>query len=256
MDGLAERLAPMAIEPAVILDIGSATGRGGRWMSKRYRRARVISLDISRRMLLGARKGRGWFSRQRDVQADAHALPLIDGSVDLAMANLALPWFTRPETCLTEIGRVLRAEGLFLFSTLGPDTLVEIRDAWREADDGVHVHPFADMHDIGDALIRAGLSDPVLDVERVTVTYEKPSALFDDLRQAGGTNLLAGRASGLTGKNRFARFVSALERRSKDGKTAATVELVFGHAWARGTRQTPQEFHVDAASIGRLPRKS
>lgn len=256
MEGLLERLAPMSLKPEVIVDVGSATGRGSRELARRWRRARVLSIDLSHQMLMSGRTGRGWLSRQRDVQADAHDLPLKTGCADLLVANLSLPWFDQPERCLQQFGRVVRKEGLLLFATLGPDTLREIRDAWQQIDTGAHVHPFADMHDIGDALIRAGLTDPVLDVERVSVTYDDPQALFADLRRSGGTNLLPNRLPGLTGKDRFERFVTALKSQSQDGRIAVTTELVFGHAWARGGRQTPQEFHVEASSIGRLARKT
>ena len=258
MQGLLDRAAPISIEPRIIADVGSATGQGSRELARHWRRARVLSIDLSRRMLCAGRQGRGWFSRQRDVQADAHAMPFKDGSIDLLVANLSLPWFSRPETCLAEIGRVLRREGLFVFTTLGPDTLVEVRDAWREAEDqtdaGPHVHPFADMHDIGDALIRSGMTDPVLDVERIAITYEGPDALFRDLRQAGSTNLLAARRPGLTGKKRFERFTGALRNKASGRQLSITVELIFGHAWSAGTRRTPREFHVDASRIGRRKR--
>jgi malonyl-CoA O-methyltransferase len=253
-DGLLERLAPMQLQPACIVDLGSAAGAGSLALSRAWRRALVVSTDLSRAMLRTGLLKRRWRSRIRGVQADAHALPFREGSVDMVVANLSIPWFSRPEACLAEIARVLRREGLFAFATLGPDTLIEVRDAWLEADGentGQHVHPFADMHDIGDALLRAGLTDPVLDVERLTITYEEPAALWRDLRVVGARNALGGRPAAMTGRQRFRRFEEALLARAPGGRFGVSVELVFGHAWGAGRRQTPQEFHVNPARIAR-----
>lgn len=258
-EGLIDRLAPMQLEPATILDLGAATGTGSRALAKTWRRARVISLDISRGMLAAGRRGRSWFSRIRDVQADAGSLPFNDGSLDMVFANLSLPWLAHPEQAFADIARVLKKEGLFVFATLGPDTLVEVREAWRSAEGGAaapHVHPFADMHDIGDALVRAGLRDPVLDVERITVTYSDPRSLYRDLHRSGARNALAGRRAGLTGRGRFRHFEDRLCATANGGDIGITVELVFGHAWGSGRRQSAQEFHVDPGTIGRMRRNS
>ena len=86
-------------------------------------------------------------------------------------SNLMLQWCNDPDRCLRECRRVLRPGGLLSFATFGPDTLVELRRAWAAVDGHVHVNRFIDMHDLGDALVRAGLAEPVMDVERYTLTY-------------------------------------------------------------------------------------
>ena len=251
MDGLLE---PIHAKPKLILDLGSATGAGTRQLAALFRSARVVGVDIAHSMLRAGRGKRWRFSRIREVQGSAVKLPFRDGAFDMVVANLSPPWFTDPEASFTEIARVLRKEGLFAFSSLGPDSLIEIRNAWQDLDDRPHVHPFVDMHVIGDALVSAGLRDPVLDVERLSVTYGQPTDLFRELTNCGARNLHAGRQRGLSGRRRFEAFERNLRANSGDGPIALTVEFVFGHAWGGGPRQRPQEFRLDPRDIGRLRR--
>lgn len=169
------------------------------------------------------------------IAADAERLPLAAGSVDLILANQLLPW-CRPERVFAEACRVLGPDGLLLFSTLGPDSLAELRRAWAAADDQIHVHGFFDMHDLGDQLIAAGLEDPVVDVDRITVTYPSVEALVADFRACGAVNIAAGRRKTLTGADRWRRFEAALDAGRDSGRLAVGVELILGQAW-RGARQ-------------------
>ncbi len=206
-------------------------------------------LDASGGMLRQARRNRGWFSKDVAVQGDAMSLPLRTASVDLVFSNLLLPWIDDLQAAFAEVARVLRKGGLFLFSTLGPDSLSEIREAWASVDDGPHVIPFADMHDIGDGLIRAGFADPVLDTDRLHVSYRDTSSLFKDLTGIGARNCLAGRLTTLTGKGRFRRLESGLQRRFSDGVLDLHLELVYGHAWGAGPPQPAGEYHINPDGI-------
>ena len=152
-DGLLTRLAPMLIDAKTIVDLGCATGAGGRALSKQFRRAHIISIDLSQQMLRQAQHKRSLLGRRSVVQANAAALPLAAHSVDLVFANLLLPWISDLTTLFAELGRVLRKDGLFIFSALGPDSLRELRQAWRGVSDDAHVNHFPDMHDIGDAAV-------------------------------------------------------------------------------------------------------
>lgn len=250
-DGLVERLQPVRIKPQRILDVGAATGRGSRQLAKLYRGSRVISLDVSARMLQLARKRKSFLSRQTELQADFMQLPLRTGSVDLVFANLVLPWVADLPTCLLEVGRVLRPGGVFAFTALGPDSLGDIRSAWAAIDDLGHVNHFPDMHDIGDALVRAGLADPVLDVDPLIVTYPNLAALYRDLTNTGARNSLSGRRKTLTGSSRFRAMEATLQRGFRDGQLPVKLELVYGHAWGSGPRPTPGEYRVDPGSIAR-----
>ena len=249
-DGLLDRMAPLTIEPRVILDVGCATGAGSRLLAKRFRKSSVISVDLSLGMLRKARAGRSRFSRVRELQAEANRLPVPDQSIDIVFANLLLPWIDDFGTCFTEIARVLSEDGVFVFSSLGPDSFSALREAWAATDGGHHVRSFPDMHDIGDALVQNGLIEPVLDVDRLTITYDDSSALMKDLAMSGSGNCLSGRRSTVTGRRRF----EAMLNRLGDGRVALELEIVFGHAWGRGARPPAGEFHIEPGAIGRFGR--
>jgi malonyl-CoA O-methyltransferase len=253
-DGLLERILPMRIEVKRALDAGSAGGSASRELRRRYKGSHIVSLDIAPGMLHAARKARSRFARISELQADATLLPFRDGSLDLVFANLLLPWIDDLPVFLAGVARVLRKDGLFVFSTLGPRSLRELREAWQTVDDAEHVNAFPDMHDIGDAVMQAGMREPVLDVEYLTVSYSSVQALFADLTAVGGRNCLRGRAAGLTGRSRFAAFRRQLETQSEDGRLSLPLELVFGHAWGGGAPAAASEIRFDPAAIGRRRR--
>jgi malonyl-CoA O-methyltransferase len=250
-NGLITRLQPMQIRPGTIIDLGAATGAGSRLLRKQFRRARIIAIDLSGEMLGQARRKRSWFSKISMVQADARAMPVVEHGVDLVFANLLLPWIDNIAGLFHEIGRVLRKDGLFLFSTLGPDSLFDLRQAWQSVDNHAHVNRFPDMHDIGDALVGAGFLDPVLDADRLTITYSGVEGLFRDLTAAGARNSLAQRNPALVSRSRFRTVQAALEERMNNSLLAVELEFVYGHCWSAGSRETGAEFHIDARAIGR-----
>jgi malonyl-CoA O-methyltransferase len=228
---LLERLNLMAISPRVVLDAGAGTGHASRALQGRYSGALVIALDASAQMLRVAGRQRTWLRRFSRVCADAQGLPLADERVDLIVSNLMLHWCD-PDVALSEFRRVLKPQGLLCFSTFGPDTLRELRSAWAQVDAGPHVHAFLDMHDIGDAMVRAGFSSPVLDVERFTLSYGNLSKLTSDLRATGGRNAASKRHKGLSSPRKFAAMQAAYEKFRDEGRLPATYEVVFAHAWA------------------------
>jgi len=246
-EGLLERLRPMTIDAATIMDLGSATGAAIPLLQKRFRGARVIAVDVSAAMLRIVRRQRTLLSRRYAVQADARLLPFADASIDVIFSNLMLPWIDNLDAVFAEVARVLRKDGLFMFSSLGPDSLLELREAWQAVDEGSHVNRFPDMHDVGDALVRAGLRDPVLDVDPLSVSYRDPGALFRDLTAAGARNCHSGRQRGLMGRSRFRRFIDTLFVPA--GNPSLTLELVYGHCWGSGVRRSGGEITVDAGKI-------
>ena len=248
-DGLVGRLEPLLLQPETILDLGSATGATGRLLRRRFKRAHIVSLDLSRAMLGAARKSKRWFSRSTFVQADAEQLPFADESFDMVVSNQLLPWAPDPQVVFEQVSRVLKKDGVFAFATLGPDSLRELAQAWAAVDDRAHVNPFPDMHDIGDGLVRAGLRDPVLDVDRLQVSYESPDRLFADLTRAGARNALAGRGRGLLGRRRFRKMTDALASGRADGRIVLDLELVYGHCWGGGPRNDPMNYKIDADRI-------
>ena len=248
-DGLLSRIEPMSVDARVVVDLGAATGSAIGSLKKRFRAARIIAVDLSAQMLQKARGKRSWFSRFSVVQADARSLPFADDSVDVVFSNLLLPWIDEPAAAFGEVARVLRPDGLFAFSTLGPDSLLALRLAWQASDDGVHVNRFLDMHDIGDALVRSGLRDPVLDVDRLSVTYERASALFRDLTATGARNSLSRRRRSLTGRRRFDAMSSALFSSNGEAPLSLEFELVYGHCWGGKTLRRDSGVGIDASHI-------
>ena len=248
-DGLLARLEPLLLEASAILDLGAATGATGRQLRKRFRRAHIVALDVSHAMLAAGSRRKSWFARSSFVQADATHLPFADAAFDLVIANQLMPWTPEPQPLFEEVARVLRKGGVFAFATLGPDSLRELASAWASVDSGAHVNRFADMHDIGDGLVRAGLIDPVLDVDRLGISYEDPGRLFADLSRAGARNALTDRARGLAGPRRFKAMTEALMANSVRGRLVLDLELVYGHCWGSGVGRDPAGFRIDAARI-------
>jgi malonyl-CoA O-methyltransferase len=244
------RLDLVRLAPAVAVDLGCATGRGAKLLAARYPAATVLAVDRSLPMLEAAA---AHVPPGRRVLGDAEALPLRATSVDLVLANLVLPW-CRPDRLFAEAARVLTDGGALLFATLGPDSLQEVRTAFGAVDDFIHVHAAFDVHDLGDLAVAAGLADPVLDVDRLEVTYADLGGLVRDLRAVGGVNLAGGRRRTLIGRHRFGRFVERLPRNA-EGRLAVTVELVFGQAFGRGTARGASavggEVRVPLTSVGR-----
>ena len=245
---LMEHLLPVRIQPTRILDVGAGTGICSRLLSGQYRSARVISVDCSTPMLRVAR-GRAprWFSKHTYACGDAESLPVADASIDLLVSNLMLPSCPSQDAVLAEFNRVLTPGGLLMFSSLGPDTLRELRDSWMAVDRDVHVHAFIDMHDLGDALLRAGLRDVVMDTERFTGRYSDVAALTAELKQLGVSNAACGRPKGLTTPARLAALTAEYEHLRCDASLPASFEVVFGHGWRAPTRSV----EVSAEAMGR-----
>lgn len=250
--------------PQRVLDLGCGTGRASLAMQKRWPKAEIVSLDLALPMLQQARgaskRSAGWLSnpfarRPAQVCADARALPLAGGSIDVLFSNLCLQWVEDLDALFAGFRRALKPHGLLLVSTFGPDTLWELRDAFAHADDAPHVSPFADIAGFGDALVRAGFHQPVLDREVETTHYPDLSALMRELRAIGATNALASRRHTLTGRARFAAASSAYEAHRDAQGLPATWETISAMAWAPEAGTPLREGDVDVASIplSRIP---
>lgn len=233
-----ERLPLMQHQASCILDLGCGTGRAGRELARHYPQAQCISLDLAPAMLQQARQHHGrwrqwwpWQRRYHYLCADMEQLPLADASVDMVWSNLAIQWCNDLDQVLRELKRVLKPEGLLMFSSFGPDTLKELRLASQQVDGHVHVSRFIDMHDVGDALVRAGFAGVVLDVDHFTLQYAQVTDLMRDLKAIGAHNAAQGRRKGLAGRQFMQQLCAAYEPYRQAQGLPATYEVVYGHAW-------------------------
>lgn len=238
---LLDRLDLMLIEPKVVLDVGSGTGFATAELARRYPKANVFALDFALPMLQQTRRRGSWFRRPGCICADQEQLPLADNSVDIIYSNASLQWSNDLQHTFGEFMRVLRPGGVAAFTTFGPDTLVELRMSWSEADGGSHVSSFLDMHDIGDFLLNSMFVEPVLDVDRMVLTYDKVNDLMRDLKVLGAHNVNDDRRRGLTGKGRMKVMSETYERYRTDGKLPASYEVIYGHAWVPDRKQSSAE---------------
>ncbi|MDH3689786.1 MAG: malonyl-ACP O-methyltransferase BioC, partial [Gammaproteobacteria bacterium] len=230
-DELIERLKLVKVEPMRVLDVGCGSGYVMGQLERLFRHARVTGVDVSAEMTRAAANKRRWMSKQRFVVGDAECLPIDTDSVDVLVSDSTLQW-CHTKVALDEFWRVLKPGGVLTFSTYGPDTLQELRTSWSQADSTPHVHEFLDMHDLGDALMHAKFTDPVVDVDRITVTYRSLEDLLRDIKCLGSRNANIDRRRTLTGRDRFGRFKAAYQaQRNADNLLPVTYEVVYGHAW-------------------------
>ena len=232
-----ERLDYLRVSPRRILDAGAGTSREAQALRKRYPDSRVFAVDHSLGLLRAARSGRGLIRRlsgdapPASVCADLERLPFPNAVFDFVWSNMAIHWLDEPLPALKELARVVSPDAPLLVSALGPDSLVELR---RVAGSG-RVHSFMDMHDLGDRIVGAGFTAPVVDSERLTVTYPDVEALLRELRNTGQTSSLANRLRGLSGRGLLSRLRGM--GLDSDGRVAVTFEIVYALAWRAAPRR-------------------
>ncbi|CAM4382788.1 MAG: Malonyl-[acyl-carrier protein] O-methyltransferase [Legionellaceae bacterium] len=229
---LIQRLSFIKIEPKTILDLGCGTGFFTPYLKKCFPNATIISLDIAFNMLTMAKKKAKWFSKPSLICAASGNLPFSNHSIDFIFCNQVFHWDTAIQKTLLELKRILTPNGLLLFSTLGPDTLKELRFCWQEIDSYQHIHTFLDMHDIGDMLVQTGFYDPVMDSQYMTLAYKDIHTLFHELKANGASNASLYQNPSLSGKNKLANCSQKYENfRTAENRLPATFEILFGHAW-------------------------
>jgi malonyl-CoA O-methyltransferase len=259
-----ERLALVKVAPERVLDAGCGEGADLALLQKTYPAAQIVGIDASTALLQlakapapGLRPLNQLLSRLMPAKTgvdllsgDFGNLPFGPNSIDLVWSNLALHWHPQPDKVFAEWRRVLRVDGLLMFSNFGPDTFKELRAAFAALDGTPHALPFVDMHDFGDQLVEAGFSTPVMDMEHITVTYDTVAALLADVRALGG-NPLSTRRRGLVGRAAWQRMLAALEQqRRPDGKLGLTFEVIYGHAF----RPVPKTTAAGEAIVRFQPR--
>lgn len=252
-----ERLSLIKILPQRILDGGCGDGADLSLLQSRFEKAHVLGVDASAAMLAAARDRHKtalssvdrllgkWLPGKTGstigaslLCSDFARLPLPRDSVDLVWSNLALHWHPQPDYVFSEWRRILKVDGLLMFSCFGPDTFTELRTAFAAVDRIPHALPFVDMHDFGDMLVNVGFATPVMDMEKITVTYDTVDRLIADVRAWGG-NPLQNKRRGLLSPRAWKRVVEQMEQtRRADGKIPLTFEVVYGHAFRPIPRKT------------------
>ncbi len=245
---LIERLEYIKLQPQIIIELGTATGYCSQLIQQKYPDAEIISLDLSIEMLRIARKKS--LKQISLICADAYRLPLRDNSADLIISNLMLPWCDELVLLFQECHRVLKSEKLLMFTTLGPDTLKELRLSWAAVDDYPHVNSFIDMHDIGDALVTSQFLDPVMDVENIQLIYPRAELILQDLKMMGSQNLHYNKRRSLLGKIKLKEFLAEYEKNQKaSDQFPVTCEIIYGHAWSAHVHDGLSADHAGNVSI-------
>jgi malonyl-CoA O-methyltransferase len=248
-DELLDRLELLKQPPGVIVDLGAGPGRASGVLCRRFPAAQVLALDLALPMLKTARREWGWRRRFARICADAHALPLRSASVDLLFSSLCLQWCTDLRQVYGEIRRVLKPGGLLLFSTLGPDSLQELRGAWAQVDDAPHVHGFPDLPTLGNALLATGLRDPVLDREVWVRHHANTRELMRELKTLGAANADPQRSRGLYGRQALLTVEQAYEALRQPAGLPSSWELYFGMAFGPPSGQPVREQGMDVATF-------
>lgn len=250
---LIQRLSFLKKPPAAILDVGAGTGFLTRQLQQQFPMSYIVGLDLAQGMTHYAKSKQSWQPWKRQpsyISGDTEMLPFRQGSFDLIFSNFTLQWCLNLPEVFQEFKRVLKPEGMLFFSTLGPQTLHELRTSWASTTQYTHVNEFVDMHDIGDHLLQTQFADPVIDMDLMTVRYGEVKQLLNDLKATGAHNINLSRPKGCMTKRYFEQMLKAYEKfRQPDGLYPATFEIIYGHAC-----QSQKRFHgQDSDGLIRIP---
>jgi malonyl-CoA O-methyltransferase len=232
---LIESLRCFNLHPKKVLDIGTGDGLISQQLQQAFETADLYSIDLAEAMIQGARK----IARAPTPPpiyfcvANAESLPFHNQSMDFVFSNFTLQWCLDLQSVLSEALRVLNNESPFAFSIPGPDTLQELKIAFQSADpDYQHVNDFIDMHNIGDALIQTGFADPVIHMEKITLTYSSVRALLKDIQHIGAHTILGPHRKTLLGKEKLQKLYQSYEPfKTPEGRYPATYEVIYAHAF-------------------------
>jgi malonyl-CoA O-methyltransferase len=234
------------LEPRRIVDLGCGTGDCSTALKDQFRKAHVTGLDFSAVMLEQCRRKPKLMRPVRFVCADMSRLPLADQSVDMVFSNLANYWSNDPPALYAEIRRVLRKDGMFLFSTLGPGTFSQLREVWGAVGDAVEVPWFADILEVGDALAAAGFAEPAMDAERITLEYSSVESMMQELDSTGAGLLIKG---GGAWRARLGELAEAWKPLMSGKKFPLTFEIIYGAAFGPPEGQPRKTADGDVATI-------
>ena len=244
---MAQRLEIIKLRPELVIDWWSSLGAGAGPLRQAYPKAQHVSVEpdaVWARRARAAQPAQHWWSLQRWRGAPPLVLTPGDelpATAQLVWANMMLHAVVDPPALFEHWQRLLRVDGFVMFSCLGPGTLRELRALYGQLGWPAPTPGFVDMHDLGDMLVGAGFADPVMDQETLTLQYDTPQALLDELRSIGG-NAAPDRFGGLRTPLWRARLLRELEGlRGRSGKLEVSFEVAYGHAFRAAPRLRPGE---------------
>ena len=258
-DRTLERLDSLKLQPNTILDIGTGTGRSLIGLQSKFPKSVIVANDIALQMLNMCNQNTGINQNCYFVCDQAQQLPFADNSVELIFSTSTFQWCTDLNQVLFECNRVLCTDGILIFSTFGPDTLIELRNSWIQVDEFEHVHEFLDMHHIGDMMLANHFKDPVVDMEVITIQYQELRQLLQDLKDTGSRGKfdrkIAKTSDGLMGKKKYKRLVQAYEKfRTQNGTLPASYEVIYGYAQKSGQIDENLEFKEVKIPVDRIKK--
>jgi malonyl-CoA O-methyltransferase len=245
---MAQRLEIVKLQPELVIDWWSSFGGGAELLRAAYPKARHVTVEPDAAWADRARAAQPaqrWWSPQRWLAAAPAPVLTPDdelpSNAQLVWANMMLHAVVDPPALFERWQRLLQVDGFVMFSCLGPGTLGELRALYARLRWAAATPGFVDMHDLGDMLVHAGFADPVMDQETLTLQYDSPSSLLDELRTLGG-NAAPDRFAGLRTPRWRARLLHELEAlRGRSGKLEVSFEVAYGHAFRAAPRLRPGE---------------
>ena len=222
-----ERLKLMKFKPKTILDLGSGTGYLSNILKKIFPDTNITCLDISLEMLLQCRKKNADFNL---VVADAENMPFQDDVFDLVISSFTLHWCEEIDKIFSDVHRYLKNNGVFMFTTVGPNTLIELNNAYANIDDEQHVNSFTDMHIYGDSLLKCNFHDPVMDVENLIIEYSSFANILKSLRKTGANTVIGQQSSYMTKKS-YKKLASSYKKNEDNGRFPVSYEMIYGISW-------------------------
>ena len=224
---LYDRLSSIKIKPMSVLDIGCGTGHLSDMLFRLYPDANIICLDISFNMLQESYKKNGNLSC---ILSDAENMPFKNKKFDLIVSSFTLHWCDEVDKIFYDIQRFLKNKGLFLFSTVGPSTLQELRTAYLSIDNDEHINTFSDMHLYGDSLVKYGFQDPVMDTEIIVIEYASFRDVLDSLKKTGA-NTVVGQEPKFISKSSYQKLSKNYPVNKDGNRLPVTYEIIYGIAW-------------------------
>lgn len=247
---LLQRLPALTLQPQVIVDLGAGNGIFTEALAQHYPQSTVIAADYASSVLqnLGESKGIGLCAR-------AECLPFADNSVDLLFCHMLLHWCTNPEAVIFEAQRILKPNGVLLFSALAPDSLQELRQSFLTISDKPYIPIFTDMHNWGDLLQRAQFKNPVVEVDYFNLYYDSFAQLMSALRTQCPIYCLQNMNKGLMTPRQWQKVEKAYEAYRDEYGLVVTLEVVYGIAFGKAVIQQSNELQETSIPLQRVQRK-